>query len=107
VGLELRNVRIDSEGGVPFLIRDSRQLDLDGVQTRNPKPATPVVRLDRVQGATVRNSIAWPGTAVFLSVAPGQTSTVSLLANNLAAAALAIKEEESDLWKSIGKQPQR
>jgi len=107
LGLELHNVRIDAESGPPFLIRDSRQVDLDGVGTRTPKPGTPVVRLDRVQGAALRNSIAWPGTATFLSVAPGQTSTVSLLANDLAAAAVVIKEEASDLWKSISKQPDR
>ena len=107
LGLELQNVRIDPEGGVPFLIRDSRQVDLDGVQTRKPKPGTPVVRLDRVTGVTLRNSVAWPGTATFLSVAPGETSAVSLLANDLAAAGVAIKEEAEDFWKSVSKQPDR
>jgi Glycosyl hydrolases family 28 len=107
LGLELHQVRIDPESGPAFLIRDSRMVDLDGVQTRNPKPGTPVVRLDRVKGAAVRNCIAWPGTGVFLSVGPEQTSTVALLANDLAAAALAIKEEEADLWKSLGNTPER
>ncbi len=105
--LELHNVRIDSESGVPFLIRDSRQVDLDGVEARNPKPGTPVVRLDRVTGASLRNSIAWPGTAVFLSVAPGQKAAVSERGYDLDAAAEAIKEEAVDFWKSIGKQPAR
>ncbi len=36
-GLELRNVRITAETGVPFLIRDAVNLDLDGVQTRTPE----------------------------------------------------------------------
>jgi polygalacturonase len=107
VGLELHNVRIDAESGAPFLIRDSRQVDLDGVQTRTPKAGTPVVRLDRVGGVTLRNSIAWPGTAAFLSIAPGRTSSVSLLANDLAAAGVATLEEEVDLWKSISAQPER
>jgi hypothetical protein len=107
VGLELHNVRIDAESGAPFLIRDSQQVDLNGVQTRNPKPGTPVVRLDRVKGVTLRNSIAWPGTATFLSLAPGQASSVSLLANDLAAAAVVTHEEEADLWKAIGAQPDR
>jgi hypothetical protein len=107
LGLELHDVRIDAESGAPFLIRDSRQVDLDGVQTRTPKPGTPVVRLDRVKGVTLRNSIAWPGTAAFLSVGPGQTSGVSLLANDLAAAAVATQEEEAAPWKSLSAQPDR
>src|SRR5262249_16155617 len=44
-GLELHNVRINPDDGVPFLIRDATALDLDGVQTRAPKAAVPVVRL--------------------------------------------------------------
>jgi hypothetical protein len=107
VGLELREVRIDAESGAPFLIRDSRQADLDGVGTRNPKPGTPVVRLDRVSGATLRNSIAWPGTAVFLSVAPGQKSAVSSMGNDFSAAGMAAQEEEVDFWKSLSAQPDR
>jgi polygalacturonase len=69
-GLELHNVRINPESGIAFLIRDSTQLDLDGVQTRAPKANTPVVRLDHSQGVSFRNSVAWPGTGVFLSMAP-------------------------------------
>jgi len=107
VGLELQNVRLDVENNAPFLIRDSRQVDLDGVQTRAPKPGVPVVRFDRLQGVTVRNSIAWPGTTAFLSVAPGQTASVSLLGNDLAAAAAAVKEEAVDLWKTLTPQPER
>jgi polygalacturonase len=51
-GLELHNVRINPESGIPFLVRDSTQLDLDGVQTRVPKADTPVVRLDHSQGVS-------------------------------------------------------
>jgi hypothetical protein len=101
VGMELHNVRIDAENGSPFLIRDSKQVDLDGVQTRNPKAGTPVVRLDRVVGATLRNTIAWPGTDIFLSVAPGQKSSVALLNNEFRGASRATLEEEADLWKAI------
>jgi len=101
IGMELHNVRVDVESGVPFLIRDSKQVDLDGVQTRNPKAGIPVVRLDRVRGVTLRNSIAWPGTDIFLSVAPGQTPAVLQLGNDLAGAAKATVEEQGDFWKSI------
>jgi polygalacturonase len=92
-GLELHNVRIDAEGGIPFLIRDSVSLDLDGVQTRTPKSDVPVVRLDRSKGVTVRNVVAWPGVGTYLSVAPGMKGDVST--------SVAVKEEEADPWKGI------
>ena len=100
-GLELHNVRINPQGGLPFLIRDSSELDLDGVQTRNPKADVPVVRLDRVKLATLRNSVAWEGTGVFLSVAPDSQAAVKLTANDFSSAAAPEKTEEADYWKSI------
>jgi hypothetical protein len=100
-GLELHNVRINPEGGIPFLIRDSTRLDLDGVQTRNPKPGVPVVRLDRTTAVSVRNSLAWPGTSVFVSMPAALKSAVTFTANDWTAAAKASQEEESDAWKSI------
>jgi len=100
-GMELHNVRINPDGGIPFLIRDSAELDLDGLQTRNPKADVPVVRLDKSKGVTLRNSVAWPGTGVFLSVAPEMKSSVTLVNNSLGGASTAIKEEQSDPWKSI------
>jgi polygalacturonase len=100
-GLELHNVRINAESGVPFLIRDSTNLDLDGVQTRNPQNDVPVVRLDRVKRATLRNSVAWPGTATFLSLAPGAKQDVILTGDDFSAAKTATQELEWDPWKSI------
>jgi hypothetical protein len=100
-GLELHNVRINVENGVPFLIRDSINLDLDGVQTRNPQPDVPVVRLDRVKRATLRNSVAWPGTSTFLSLAPGARQEAILTGDEFSAAKVATQELEWDPWKSI------
>jgi hypothetical protein len=101
VGLELHNVRIDAETGIPFLIRDAAGLDLDGIQTRTPKAGVAVVRLDRVKGATLRNTIAWPGTGVFLSVAPGGAAAVERIGNAMAAAGKPTEEDAADYWKSI------
>jgi polygalacturonase len=92
-GLELHNIRIDAEGGIPFLIRDSVSLDLDGLQTRTPKADGPVVRLDRSKSVTVRNVVPWPGVGTYLSVAPGMKGEVATL--------VAVKEEEADPWKGI------
>ena len=100
-GLELHNVRINPQGGIPFLIRDSSEVDLDGVQTRSPKADAPVVRLDRVKHATLRNSVAWEGTGVFLSVAGESQASVKLTANDLSGAVTPQKTEEADYWKSI------
>jgi len=100
-GLELHNVRINAENGVPFLIRDSTNLDLDGVQTRNPKGDLPVVRLDRVKRATLRNSVAWPETPTFLSIAPGTKQEVRLTGDDFSAAKIAVQELEWDPWKTI------
>lgn len=98
-GLELRNVRINAENGIPFLLRDSANLDLDGVQTRAPKAGVPVVRLDRTKAVTLRNSIAWPGTDVFLSLAPGLK--VAIIGDDLTAAGAATRDEQIDPWKAI------
>ena len=98
-GLELHNVRINPESGIPFLIRDSTQLDLDGLQTRSPKAGVPVVRLDRSTEVTLRNSIAWSGTDLFLSMAPGLK--VILSGNDFSKSATPSKEEAADHWKNI------
>jgi polygalacturonase len=100
-GLELHNVRINAETGIPFLIRDSSELDLDGVQTRNPKAGVPVVRLDRVKRATLRNSVAWEGTGVFLSAGPESEASIKLTGNDFGNAATPKKIEEANHWKSI------
>jgi len=100
-GLELHNVRINVEAGIPFLIRDSVAVDLDGVQTRAPKTAVPVVRLDRSKDVTLRNSLAWGGTNVFLSMAGAMKSMVTMIGNDLHLAAAATREEEGDYWKDI------
>jgi polygalacturonase len=101
VGLELHNVRINAETGVPFLIRDATGLDLDGVQTRTPKAGVPVVRLDRSKSVSLRNTVAWSGTGVFLSLASGMKGAVTLTGDDFTAAATPSREEEADYWQSI------
>jgi polygalacturonase len=98
-GLELHNVRINAETGIPFLIRDSSRLDLDGVQTRNPKPEIPVIRIDNSKSASLRNSVAWPGTGTFVSLGTGVK--LAMVANDLSAAQKASVEQEADYWKGI------
>jgi polygalacturonase len=99
VGLELRNVRMDAEEGPAFLIRDSTDLELDGVSTGRPLPGSPVVRLDRCPDAVVRGSKAFTGTGTFLSVAPGELKKVVLEGNALGSARKAAGETSTDFWQ--------
>uniref|UniRef100_Q02B93 Glycoside hydrolase, family 28 n=1 Tax=Solibacter usitatus (strain Ellin6076) TaxID=234267 RepID=Q02B93_SOLUE len=82
-GLELHHVQINAESGPAFLIRDSKDLELDGVSTRKPLAGMPVVRLDRCPGAVVRNSRVFANTGTFLSVGAGELKGVALEGNAL------------------------
>jgi hypothetical protein len=93
VGLELHNVQINADVGPAFQVRDSSDLDLDGVSTRKPLPETPVVRLDRCPGAVVRGR-AVAGTDTFLSMPPGGLKSVVLEGNALA------KESVTNFWQT-------
>jgi hypothetical protein len=86
VALELGGVEIEPGTGPAFLIRDSKELQLDNVSSRKPAAEMPVIRLDRCPGAIVRNSRAFTGTGTFLSVAPGELKQVVQSGNALAAA---------------------
>jgi polygalacturonase len=96
--MELHNVQVNSESGPAFLIRDSRELELDGVTTRHALPGTPVIRLDQTPGAILRGSRAFPDTGVFLSTAPGELKSLALTGNTLTAARKASEETATDYW---------
>lgn len=99
LGLELHNVRIDAGEGPAFLVRDSKELDLDGVSTRKPLAKMPVIRLDRCPGALVRGAKASAGTGTFLSVAPGELKTVVLEGNALNGAKKPAEESAGNFWR--------
>ncbi len=80
--LELRDVQVNASTGPAFLIKDSRELDLDGVSTRRPLSDTPVIRLERCPNTILRDSRAFPGTGTFLSVAPGELKSILLEGND-------------------------
>ena len=93
-GLELHNVQVnaDPENGPTFLIRESKDLELDNIASRRPAQAFPVVRLDLCPGAVLHRSRAFPGTGTFLSLALGQSKSVVLDANALKNARLPVEE---------------
>jgi len=86
LALQLHDVEVNADGAPIFLIRDSRDLELDAVSTRQPLAGVPVVRLDRSPGAVVRASRAYAGTGTFLSTLPGELKTILLVGNALEAA---------------------
>jgi hypothetical protein len=57
----------------------------------------PVIRLDDAAGAIVRNSRAFPGTRVFLSVEPGLLKKIFLEGNVLNNAATPTEETSQGL----------
>ncbi len=99
--LELHNVQVNADSGPAFLVRDSRDLELDGVSTRLLHADSPVVRLDRSPGTIVRASRALPGTGTFLSTGPGELKSIVLEGNVLTSARQATGEVKTDYWKSV------
>jgi hypothetical protein len=92
--LELHHVQVNADSGPAFLVRDSKELELDAVATRKPIPGTPVIRLERCPGAIVRNSRAFAGTGTFLSVPSGELKNVVLEGNVLGRAKKPVAEAE-------------
>lgn len=83
IGLELHNVRLNVEKGPSFLVRNSKELELDGVSTSKPLANTPVIRIMSSSGVIIRNSKAYPGTDIFLSTEPNQLKNISMVGNVL------------------------
>jgi polygalacturonase len=98
-GLELHNVQMNTQGVPAFLIKDSRDLELDGISSRNTGAGMPVLRLDNCPGAVVRNSHAFSGTGTFLSAGPGELKTIQLMDNALRQAGKASEESAVDFWR--------
>src|SRR5260370_40681533 len=99
-GLDLHNAQFNVESGPPFLVRDSRELQLDNIATRAQLAGAPVVRLDRCPGAIVRASRAFQGTDTFLSVGHGELKCIVLEGIDLVIARQQSDESISDIWKS-------
>ncbi len=81
LNLELHDVRINAENGPAFLIRNSKDTELDNLSTTKPLANTPIFRIESSSGTIVINSIAYPGTDVFLSTKPGELKGITLIGN--------------------------
>jgi polygalacturonase len=81
--MELRDIQLDAENGPTFLVRESKDLELDGIASRKPLSDMPVIRLEHCPGAIVRRSHAFGGTGTYLSVPPGELKSVVFRGNTL------------------------
>ena len=96
IGMELHNVQVNADTGPAFIVRDSKELVLDGLTTRKPLADAPVIRLERCPGAVVRGSHAFAGTGTFLSVPPGERKAIVLEGNSLTNARNPTEEAEGN-----------
>ena len=85
----------------------SSEVTLDGLVTRQAHPgaATPAVVLQDVDGATVRDCRALPGTGLFLSVRGAASRAVRLFGNDFAEARRAYAAESEALASTIQAAP--
>ncbi len=94
--LELHDIRMNAESGPAFLVRDSKDLELDNISSPAPLKNAPVIRLENCPSAVVRNSQAMAGTGTFLSVAPGEAKDLSLEADVFNNAEKPVEEAAGD-----------
>ena len=99
VDLELHNVRINAESGPAYLVRKSKELELDNVSTTKPLKDTPVIRIDSSPDALVRNCRTYPGTDIFLSASPDEMKDIIMKGNITNNSKLVKKEVKADYWK--------
>jgi len=67
-------------------LEDAQDVELDGFRGRAASADAPAVVFANVDGATVRNSNAAPGTEVYLDVAGAGSRAIRLFGNDLGAA---------------------
>jgi polygalacturonase len=96
-GLELHNVQMNPQSGPAFSVNHSTNLELDDVSSVKRPQGMPVIRLDNTPGAIVRDSRAFPGTGLFLSLQPGLLKEIFLVGNVLSNAETPTREEGGEL----------
>jgi polygalacturonase len=93
IGLELRDVRVDSTRGPAFLIRDSKGLRLDQVWAHGAAAGIPMLRLDRCPGTAIEGLAPSGPGGEFISVAPGEKGRL-----RLGPGQIPVREEATDFW---------
>lgn len=90
--MNVHNVTVNALDGPAFVLRDSKNLQLDNIESPSPSKNNPVVRIENCSCAVLRNSRAFEGTGTFLSVKPGEAKGLVLENNVLSDAKQAVEE---------------
>jgi len=67
-------------------VDDAQDVELDGFRGRQAGTGAPAIAFTNVDGATVRNSNAAPGTELFLDIAGAKSRSIRLVGNDLGGA---------------------
>jgi polygalacturonase len=81
--LEMHHVNVSSDKGPSMKIDSASGLLLDDITSSKPLADEPVLRLTASRGTILRDSRAFSGTGVFLSVGAGELKTIHQLGNLL------------------------
>ena len=80
--IEFHNVQVNTATGPAILAEKVSNMEIEGVKTYTPQPATPVVELRDVNEAFLYNSSPRPGTDIFLKLSGNLTKDITLEGNN-------------------------
>ncbi|MCD6287638.1 MAG: glycoside hydrolase family 28 protein [Candidatus Hydrogenedentes bacterium] len=86
-GLELHNMDVNVETGPAFYMKNTTDIELDGLKSSKPTGKDPIVRLDNCKNTFIRGCRAFSGTDVFLDVLNSATQNIFMAGNDLSAAA--------------------
>jgi len=82
-GVAFRHMTINTDRGPALQCENTEDLEIEAFTTATPHADTPVIALDDVQNAYIRNCMATRNTDTFLHVAGDESSHVLIQGNNL------------------------
>jgi len=81
--LEMHHVNVSADKGPSMKIDSASELLLDDVTSSKPLADEPILRLTASRGAILRDSRAFSGTGIFLSVGAGELNAIQQFGNLL------------------------
>ncbi len=106
--LKMRDVEViwDKPGSVKWQsalrVEDAQDLELNGFAGRPAQSGAPAVRFTNVDGATVRDSKASPGTDIFLEIAGDRSRSIRLVGNDLSPAKIPYRTTAGAQTDAVG-----
>jgi polygalacturonase len=81
--IEFHNVQVSAAAGPSIVAENVESIELNGVKSLSPAPATSLIELINVKDAFLRDSNPKPGTDIFLKLRGENTKNIILQGNNL------------------------